>query len=133
MPPATAATAFTAFDALQTRIPQSILTAGGGGFDALQQSLAALPIAKGGLGISTSTSLLPWAYLTSFRYCALVPKFDAAFLEDPDFVRGKVQAELSKPLGQRPYRELIDEPARSDRERAVLHSITQPGASDSRR
>ena len=157
MPSAAATTAFTAFDALQTRVLQSIVTAGGGGFGPLQQSLAALPIAKGGLGITTATSLLPCAYLASVTqtaslqtsilaasdaplvppavaaradYCALVPEFDAALLEDPDFVRGKVQAQLSKPLGQRAYRELIDDPARSDRERAVLHSLTQPGASD---
>ena len=74
--------------------------------------------------------MVPPAAAARADYCALVPEFDAALLEDPDFVRGKVQAQLSKPLGQRAYRELIDDPARSDRERAVLHSLTQPGASD---
>jgi hypothetical protein len=63
-------------------------------------------------------------------YCALVPEFDAAQFEDPDFVRGKVQAQLAKPLSRRAYQGLIDDPARSDRDRAVLHSLTQPGASD---
>ena len=156
-PPAAAASAFTAFDVLQTRVLQSIVTAGGSGFGPLQQTLAALPIAKGGLGITTATSLLPCAYLASVTqraplqasilgpslapvvpaalaaktaYCALVPEFDAAQFEDPDFVRGKVQAQLSKPLSRRAYQGLIDDPARSDRDRAVLHSLTQPGASD---
>jgi hypothetical protein len=41
-----------------------------------------------------------------------------------------VQARLSKPLSQRAYREVLDDPARSDRDRAVLQSLTQPGASD---
>jgi hypothetical protein len=31
---------------------------------------------------------------------------------------------------QRAYREVLDDPARSDRDRAVLQSLTQPGASD---
>jgi hypothetical protein len=136
-----------AFDVLQTRVLQRIVTAGGGGFGPLQQSLAALPISKGGLGITTATSLLPCAYLASVTqtsslqssilgpsdaplvpaalaartdYCALVPDFDAALFEDTDFVHGKVQAQLSKPLCQRKYREIIDDPARSDRDRAVL-------------
>lgn len=156
-PPAAAAPALMAFDVLQTRVLQRIVTAGGGGFGPLQQSLAALPISKGGLGITTATSLLPCAYLASVTqtsslqssilgpsdaplvpaalaartdYCALVPDFDAALFEDTDFVHGKVQAQLSKPLCQRKYREIIDDPARSDRDRAVLNSITQPGASD---
>ena len=156
-PPAAAATAFQAFDLLQTRVLQSIVTAGGSGFGPLQQDLAALPIAKGGLGVTTATSLLPCAYLASVTqtaalqstilgtssapplpaalvartdYCALVPEFDAALFEDPDFVRGKVQAQLSKPLCQRKYQELVDNPARSDRDRAVLKSLTQPGAAD---
>lgn len=116
-----------------------------------------MPIAKGGLGITTASSLLPCAYLASVTqtaplqssiladsyaplvppalaarddYCALVPEFDAALFDDPDFVRGKVQAQLSKPLGQRAYRELFDDPTRSDRDRAVLQSLVQPGASD---
>jgi hypothetical protein len=156
-PPAAAAPALMAFDVLQTRVLQRIVTAGGGGFGPLQQSLAALPISKGGLGITTATSLLPCAYLASVTqtsslqssilgpsdaplvpaalaartdYCALVPDFDAALFEDTDFVHGKVQAQLSKPLCQRKYQEIIDDPARSDRDRAVLNSITQPGASD---
>jgi hypothetical protein len=63
-------------------------------------------------------------------YLALVPDFDAALFEDPDFVRSKVQARLSKPLSQRAYREVLDDPARSDRDRAVLQSLTHPEASD---
>lgn len=156
-PPAAAAQAFEAFDVLQTRVLQSIVMAGGSGFGELQQSLAALPICKGGLGITTATSLLPYAYLASVTqtaalqssilgpssapivpaamaakvdYCALVPEFDAALFEDPDFVRGKVQAKLSKPLCQRAYRNLIEDPARSERDHAVLQSLTQPGAPD---
>ncbi len=128
--------------------------AGGGGFGSLQQSLAALPVSKGGLGITTATSLLPCAYLASVTqtsslqssilgpsdaplviaalaartdYCALVPDFDAALFEDTDFVHSKVQVQISKPLCQRKYREIIDDPARSDRDRAVLNSITHPG------
>jgi hypothetical protein len=156
-PPTAAAPAFAAFDVLQSRVLQNIVTAGGSGFGPVQQSLGALPIANGGLGITTATSLLPCAYLASVtqtaslqrsilgpstappipaalaaraEYCALVPEFDEALFQDPDFVRGKVQAQLSKPLCQRAYRELIDDPARSDRDRAVLHSLAQPGASD---
>jgi hypothetical protein len=157
MPPAAAEQALVTFDVLQTQVLQSIVTAGGGGFGPLQQTLAGLPIAQGGLGVTKATSLLPCAYLASvtrpppFRtafwghpllplvpaalaakadYLALVPDFDAALFEDPDFVRSKVQARLSKPLSQRAYREVLDDPARSDRDRAVLQSLTQPGASD---
>ncbi len=55
-PPAAAAPALMAFDVLQTRVLQHIVTAGGSGFAPLQQFLAALPISKGGLGITTPTS-----------------------------------------------------------------------------
>eukprot|EP00884_Botryococcus_braunii_P011366 jgi/Botrbrau1/2022/Bobra.0047s0006.1 len=157
MPPAAAAQALVTFDMLQTQVLQSIVTAGGGGFGPLQQTLAGLPIAQGGLGVTKATSLLPCAYLASVTqtaplqdrllgtstaplvpaalaakadYCALVPDFDAALFEDPDFVRSKVQARLSKPLSHRAYQEVLDDPARSDRDRAVLQSLTQPGASD---
>jgi len=157
MPPAAAEQALVTFDMLQTQVLQSIVTAGGGGFGPLQQTLAGLPIAQGGLGVTKATSLLPCAYLASVTqtaplqdrllgtstappvpaalaakadYCALVPDFDAALFEDPDFVRSKVQARLSKPLSHRAYREVLDDPARSDRDRAVLQSLTQPGASD---
>eukprot|EP00884_Botryococcus_braunii_P000165 jgi/Botrbrau1/10149/Bobra.0121s0001.1 len=157
MPPAAAAQALVTFDMLQTQVLQSIVTAGGGGFGPLQQTLAGLPIAQGGLGVTKATSLLPCAYLASVTqtaplqdrllgtstaplvpaalaakadYCALVPDFDAALFEDPDFVRSKVQARLSKPLSHRAYQEILDDPARSDRDRAVLQSLTQPGASD---
>eukprot|EP00884_Botryococcus_braunii_P008242 jgi/Botrbrau1/17419/Bobra.0054s0015.1 len=157
MPPAAAAQALVTFDMLQTQVLQSIVTAGGGGFGPLQQTLAVLPIAQGGLGVTKATSLLPCAYLASVTqtaplqdrllgtstaplvpaalaakadYCALVPDFDAALFEDPDFVRSKVQARLSKPLSHRAYQEVLDDPARSDRDRAVLQSLTQPGASD---
>eukprot|EP00884_Botryococcus_braunii_P011717 jgi/Botrbrau1/20546/Bobra.145_2s0095.1 len=157
MPPAAAAQALVTFDMLQTQVLQSIVTAGGGGFGPLQQTLAGLPISQGGLGVTKATSLLPCAYLASVTqtaplrdrllgtstaplvpaalaakadYCALVPDFDAALFEDPDFVRSKVQARLSKPLSHRAYREVLDDHARSDRDRAVLQSLTQPGASD---
>jgi hypothetical protein len=157
MPPAAAEQALVTFDMLQTQVLQSIVTAGGGGFGPLQQTLAGLPIAQGGLGVTKANSLLPCAYLASVTqtaplqdrllgtataplvpaalaakadYLALVPDFDAALFEDPDFVRSKVQARLSKPLSQRAYREVLDDPARSDRDRAVLQSLTQPGASD---
>eukprot|EP00884_Botryococcus_braunii_P013095 jgi/Botrbrau1/21787/Bobra.0190s0014.1 len=157
MPPAAAEQALVTFDMLQAQVLQSIVTAGGGGFGPLQQTLAGLPIAQGGLGVTKATSLLPCAYLASVTqtaplqdrllgtstaplvpaalaakadYCALVPDFDAALFEDPDFVRSKVQARLSTPLSQRAYREVLDDPARSDRDRAVLRSLTQPGASD---
>eukprot|EP00884_Botryococcus_braunii_P022649 jgi/Botrbrau1/9068/Bobra.0376s0038.1 len=157
MPPAAAAQALVTFDMLQTQVLESIVTAGGGGFGPLQQTLAGLPIAQGGLGVTKATSLLPYAYLASVTqtaplqdrllgtstaplvpaalaakadYCALVPDFDAALFEDPDFVRSKVQARLSKPLSHRAYREVLDDPAPSDRDRAVLQSFTQPGASD---
>jgi hypothetical protein len=157
MPPAAAEQALVTFDMLQTQVLQSIVTAGGGGFGPLQQTLAGLPIAQGGLGVTKATSLLPCAYLASVtqtaplqdrllgtstaplvpaalaakaEYLALVSDFDAALFEDPDFVRSKVQARLSKPLSQRAYREVVDDPARSDRDRAVLQSLTQPGASD---
>eukprot|EP00884_Botryococcus_braunii_P004734 jgi/Botrbrau1/14261/Bobra.113_2s0007.1 len=72
----------------------------------------------------------PAALAAKADYCALVPDFDAALFEDPDFVRSKVQARLSKPLSHRAYREVLDDPARSDRDCAVLQSLTQPGASD---
>jgi hypothetical protein len=157
MPPAAAEQALVTFDMLQTQVLQSIVTAGGGGFGPLQQTLAGLPIAQGGLWVTKATSLLPCAYLASVTqtaplqdrllgtstaplvppalaakadYLALVPDVDAALFEDPDFVRSKVQARLSKPLSQRAYREVLDDPARSDRDRAVLQSLTQPGASD---
>eukprot|EP00884_Botryococcus_braunii_P002895 jgi/Botrbrau1/12606/Bobra.0169s0133.1 len=156
-PPAAAEQALVTFDMLQTQILQSVFTAGGGGFGPLQQTLAGLPIAQGGLGVTKATSFLPCAYFASVTqtapvqdhrletstaplvpaalaakadYCVLVPDFDAALFEDPDFVRSKVQARLSTPLSQRAYREVPDDPARSDRDRAVLQSLTQPGASD---
>jgi hypothetical protein len=65
MPPAAAEQALVTFDMLQTQVLQSIVTAGGGGFGPLQQTLAGLPIAQGGLGVTKATSLLPCAYLAS--------------------------------------------------------------------
>jgi hypothetical protein len=67
---AAAAPAFQAFGVLQTRVLQSVVKAGGSGFGSLQQHLAALPIAKGGLGITTATSLLPCAYMASVTQTA---------------------------------------------------------------
>eukprot|EP00884_Botryococcus_braunii_P005319 jgi/Botrbrau1/14789/Bobra.105_1s0004.1 len=81
------------------------------------------------LGTSTAPPV-PSALAAKTDYCALVPDFDATLVKDPDFVHSKVQARLSKPLYQRAYREVFDDPARSDRDRAVLQSLTQPGASD---
>jgi hypothetical protein len=57
-------------------------------------------------------------------------KTDAVLFEDPVFVRSKVQAQLSKPLNQRAYQELFDDPARLRRDRAVLQCLTQVGASE---
>jgi hypothetical protein len=157
MPPATAEQASVTFDNLQTQVLQSIVTAGGGGFGPLQKTFDGLPIVQGGLGITKATSLLPCAYLASVTqtarlqgrllgtsidppipaalaakadYCALVPNFDAALFEDPDFVRNKAQPRLSKALYQRAYMEVFDDPARSDRNRAVHQALTQPGACD---
>eukprot|EP00884_Botryococcus_braunii_P015290 jgi/Botrbrau1/2444/Bobra.0226s0003.1 len=157
MPPAAAEQALVTFDMLQIQVLQSIVTGGGCGFGPLQQTLAGLSIAQGGLGITKATSLLPCAYLASAtqaaplqdpllgtstappvpaaltakaEFCALVPDFDPALFEDPDFVRSRAQARLSNPLYQRAYGEVFDDPARSDRGRAVIQSLTQPGASD---
>jgi hypothetical protein len=38
------------------------------------------------------------ALIAKTDYCALVPEFDAALSEDSDSLRGKFQAQLSKPL-----------------------------------
>jgi hypothetical protein len=67
MPPAAAEQALVTFDMLQTQVLQSIVTAGGGGFGPLQQTLAGLPIAQGGLGITKATSLLPVPILPPSR------------------------------------------------------------------
>jgi hypothetical protein len=156
-PPAAAAPALEAFDVHQNRALQAIVTSGGSGFGPLQQSLAALPIDKGGLGICRATSLLPYAYLASVTqtaglqsrilqpspapmlpaaltaqadYCASNPDFDAALFQDPDFACRKVQAELAKPLRKRAHHEVLEDPGLSARDRAVLQSLTLPGASD---
>lgn len=73
-PTAPAAPAFAALNVRQTRVLQSIVTAVRNGFGPLQQSLAALPVAKKGvLGISTAICLLPCAYLAPVTQTASLP------------------------------------------------------------
>eukprot|EP00884_Botryococcus_braunii_P013276 jgi/Botrbrau1/2194/Bobra.101_2s0025.1 len=108
MPPAAAEQALVVFDMLQTQTAP------------LQDCL-----------LCTSTAPpVPAALASKAEYCALVPNFDAVLFEDSDFVRSKVQAWLSKPLYQHAYREVFEDPTRWDRDRAVLQSLTQLGASD---
>eukprot|EP00884_Botryococcus_braunii_P016668 jgi/Botrbrau1/3685/Bobra.0008s0013.1 len=121
-PPAAAEQALVTFDMLQTQALQSNVTAGGGGFGPLQQTLAGLPIAQGGLASlrplpycpvpilppsrrqppfrtvflgSSTAPPVPAAVAAKADYSALVPDFDAALFQDPHFVRSKVQARLS--------------------------------------
>lgn len=77
----------------------------------------------------------PAALAAKVEHCALVPEFDAAQFEDRDCIRawtprGEVQAQLSKPLSQRPYQGLVDDPARPDRGTTVLNPLKRPRASD---
>jgi hypothetical protein len=80
--------------------------------------------------VSSASAAPPCSAALTARadYCALVPDLDAAHVEHFDFVRGNVQVQLSKLLRQRSYRELIDDPACSDQDRAVGRCRTQPGA-----